>query len=302
MISYLSQMREEFNLKGMSNDKMRLNNHQTELEIGNDFNRRIRNDDTGETLQEIKVEDDERTTSFKTLLTEYNKNLAIAVTEDDKNEIKDKYENDKKTEARKYNKPTIMKVPENNEFNKKIQKAKKIALTHDKTNLNLNHSDLDIINDAIDKKKLFYRETKEKKKAIINDIDGMTKDMIKEIKRKNDIKKIQNENKKIENEKIENEKLKQDEINKNYLSNISLKGTATEIPTEDVEILSNLSNSMIRNKIDEIICADKSNTNITDNERNLINTIFVLNNISPLSKAAVSKDQAGAWLKKRNIV
>ena len=44
---------------------MRLNNYQTELEIGNDFNRRIRNDDTGESLQAIKTEDDERTTSFK---------------------------------------------------------------------------------------------------------------------------------------------------------------------------------------------------------------------------------------------
>ena len=178
---------------------MRLNNYQTELEIGNDFNRRIRNDDTGETLQEIKAEDDERITSFKSLLTEYNENYSDAITEDDKDEIKDKYENDKITQSRKYNKPTIMKVPENNEFNKKIQKAKKIALSHDRTNLNLNHSDLDIINDAIDKKKLFYREKKEKKKAILNYIDDMTKDMMKEIKRKNDLKKIQNENKKIEN-------------------------------------------------------------------------------------------------------
>ena len=119
---------------------------------------------------------------------------------------------------------------------------------------------------------------------------------------RSNIKKIQNENKKIENEKIENEKLKQDEINKNYLSNISLKGMPIEIEAEDVEVLSNLSKSAIRNKIDEIICVDKSNTNITDNERNLINTIFVLNNIKPLSIAAVNKDQASVWLKKRNIV
>ena len=292
----------QFNLKNMTNDKMRLNNYQTELEIGNDFNRRIRNDDTGETLQEIKAEDDERITSFKSLLTEYNENYSDAITEDDKDEIKDKYENDKITQSRKYNKPTIMKVPENNEFNKKIQKAKKIALSHDRTNLNLNHSDLDIINDAIDKKKLFYRETKEKKKAIINDIDDMTKDMIKEIKRKNDIKKIQNENKKIENEKIENERLNQDKINKDYLSSISFKDMPIEIPTEDVEILSNLSNSTIRNKIDEIICADKVNPKLTENEKNLINTILILNNINPLGAAGANKDQMSLWLKQRNII
>ena len=36
----------QFNLKGMTHNKMMVNNLQTELEIGNDFNRRIRNDDT----------------------------------------------------------------------------------------------------------------------------------------------------------------------------------------------------------------------------------------------------------------
>ena len=60
----------QFNLKGMTHAKMMLNNYQTELEIGNDFNRRLRYDDTNETLQEIAKEDDERTTTFKLLLAE----------------------------------------------------------------------------------------------------------------------------------------------------------------------------------------------------------------------------------------
>ena len=54
----------------MTHAKMMLNNYQTELEIGNDFNRRLRYDDTNETLQEIAKEDDERTTTFKLLLAE----------------------------------------------------------------------------------------------------------------------------------------------------------------------------------------------------------------------------------------
>ena len=60
----------QFNLKGMTDAKMMLINYQTELEIGNDFNRRLRYDDTNETLQEIAKEDDERTTTFKLLLAE----------------------------------------------------------------------------------------------------------------------------------------------------------------------------------------------------------------------------------------
>ena len=51
----------QFNLEGMTHNKMMVNSLQSELGIGNDFNRRLRNDETGETLQEIKEEDDERT-------------------------------------------------------------------------------------------------------------------------------------------------------------------------------------------------------------------------------------------------
>ena len=36
----------QFNLKGMTNKKMEISNYQTELGIGNDHNRRIRNDDS----------------------------------------------------------------------------------------------------------------------------------------------------------------------------------------------------------------------------------------------------------------
>ena len=56
---------------------MESSNYQTELGISNDLNRRIRNDDTGETLQEIATEDSERTAAFKILLTNYNKIIKI---------------------------------------------------------------------------------------------------------------------------------------------------------------------------------------------------------------------------------
>ena len=120
----------QFDLEGMTNDIMRVNNYQTELGQSTDLNRRIRNDDTGETLQEIAEEDNERITSFKTLLSEYNKNLVIATTQDDKDEVTNKYEEDKITQNRKYNKPTIMKIPENIKFNKNIEKLKKTQWQH----------------------------------------------------------------------------------------------------------------------------------------------------------------------------
>ena len=75
-----------------------------------------------------------------------------------------------------------------------------------------------------------------------------------------------------------------------------------EIEAEDVEVLSNLSKSAIRNKIDEIICADKSNNKLTDNEKTLINTILVLNNIKPLNATAENKDSVPRWLKESNII
>ena len=75
-----------------------------------------------------------------------------------------------------------------------------------------------------------------------------------------------------------------------------------EIANEDVEILSNLSNSTIRNKIDDMICADKVNKKLTEDEKKLINTILILNNINPLGAAAVNKDQMSLWLKQRKII
>ena len=200
---------------------MRLNNYQTELEIGNDFNRRIRNDDTGETLQEIKAEDDERTTSFKSLLNEYNKNLAIAVTEDDKDEIKDKYENDKITQNRKYNKPTIMKVSENNKFNIISEKTKKIAKKFD--NLKLEKPEItqsDYINELINDKKTFYRMTKEEKDDILNELSNANEGMNKEIEDKTaKASKIQKIGRNYI-KKVKDNKIKQDKINKEYLSYI----------------------------------------------------------------------------------
>ena len=76
-------------------------------------------------MQEIANEDDERTTAFKILLTDYNKNYVEAITIDDKNDVEDKYDSDSEITGKKYNKPTVMKVPENIRFRKELKHVKK---------------------------------------------------------------------------------------------------------------------------------------------------------------------------------
>ena len=301
----------QFDLEGMTNDKMRVNNYQTELGQSTDLNRRIRNDDTGETLQEIAEEDNERITSFKTLLSEYNKNLVIATTQDDKNEVTNKYEEDKITQNRKYNKPIIMKIPENIKFNKNIEKLKKTAKKYD----NLIHkkdTQTDFINEKFkDYKKTFYRETKANKNEVLNQMDSNNLNMNAEIlEHKNNAKKIQkigrNYIKKVQNQKIE-----QDKINKEYLSYIQPgkknydeddTDKPIEISADNITKIDNLTNNEIIKQIYEICGQQKSNKKLTIEEKNSINKILTNNGKDPLAPTASNKEQIGLWLSNRQII
>ena len=301
----------QFDLEGMTNDKMRINNYQTELGQSTDLNRRIRNDDTGETLQEIAEEDNERITSFKTLLSEYNKNLVIATTQDDKDEVTNKYEEDKITQNRKYNKPTIMKIPENIKFNKNIEKLKKTAKKYD----NLIHkkdTQTDFINEKFkDYKKTFYRETKANKNEVLNQMDSNNLNMNAEIlEHKNNAKKIQkigrNYIKKVQNQKIE-----QDKINKEYLSYIQPgkknydeddTDKPIEISADNITKIDNLTNNEIIKQIYEICGQQKSNKKLTIEEKNSINKILTNNGKDPLTPTASNKEQIGLWLSNRQII
>ena len=305
----------QFNLKGMTNDKMRLNNYQTELEIGNDFNRRIRNDDTGETLEEIKAEDDERTTSFKSLLNEYNKNLAIAVTEDDKDEVTNKYEEDKYTENKKYNKPTIMKVPEHIKFNKVVEKLKKTAKIYD--NLKLTKAnESDFINQKMkDYKKTFFREEQQNKELILNEMNDHNIKMGTAIlENKANAKKIQKAGRNYI-KKVKNEKIEQDNINKEYLSSIfpqneefseenpyrKVDDNTIKIDAKNVTVLNKSKNAIIRKQIFDICNKDILASKLTPTDQQSINEILFVNNKKLLGSRAVSKKNINGWLIERGI-
>ena len=62
----------QYNLHNVTHKKMMLNNIETQNDISNDFNRRIRESESGQPLQEIKNEDDERAESLKKLLDQFN--------------------------------------------------------------------------------------------------------------------------------------------------------------------------------------------------------------------------------------
>ena len=68
----------QYNLQNTDHEKMMLNNLETENEIGNEFNRRTRESDSGQPLQEIKKEDDERAQNLKKLLDEFNNDIRSA--------------------------------------------------------------------------------------------------------------------------------------------------------------------------------------------------------------------------------
>ena len=67
----------EFNLKNTDHKKMMINNLETEHEIPNDFNRRLRQSESGQSLEKIKTEDTERAKSPKLFMDEFNKEMII---------------------------------------------------------------------------------------------------------------------------------------------------------------------------------------------------------------------------------
>ena len=56
---------------------MMINNLETEHEIPNDFNRRLRQSESGQSLEKIKTEDTERAKSPKLFMDEFNKEMII---------------------------------------------------------------------------------------------------------------------------------------------------------------------------------------------------------------------------------
>ena len=143
-------------------------------------------------MQEIANEDDERTTAFKILLTDYNKNYVEAITIDDKNDVKDKYDSDSEITGKKYNKPTVMKVPENIRFRKELKQGKKIAKITDKLHFDVKReyiTDSDMFNNIETNKKKIYRYTKVEKEDELDKIEDYNEDMeIEILKRKISLK------------------------------------------------------------------------------------------------------------------
>ena len=292
----------------MNHNKMMVNSLQSELGIGNDFNRRLRNDETGETLQEIKTEDDERTKAYETLLTEYNKNLLIATTQDDKDEVTNKYEDDKKTEAKKYNKPTIMKIKENDHFNKVIEKSRKISKKYDslqeKNEEEKTHNE--VIENLFKNKKEFYRLTKEEKVDLLVKLMESNANMNKEIKIKEKFAEKISKNylKKVENKKIEKEKSDKEYLNflyNNQNEEEKTKDASIELPTASAFKLDKLEKFEIIEQINKI-CNLTASSYITPDERNTINKIFANNGYDVLGPKVTLKSNRDSWLKLRQII
>ena len=305
----------QFNLKGMTNDKMRINNYQTELGQSTDLNRRIRNDDTGETLQEIAEEDNERITSFKTLLSEYNKNLVIATTQDDKDEVTNKYEEDKYTENKKYNKPTIMKVPENIKFNKVVEKLKKTAKIYDNLKLTKGNES-DFINQKMkDYKKTFFREEKQNKELILDEMNEHNIKMGTAIlENKTNAKKIQKAGRKYI-KKVQNQKIEQDNINKEYLSSIFPQNEefsekspyqqqfddTIQIDSKNVTKIDNLTVDEVRQQITEI-CKKNIDVKLSPSEKIKVNKILINNGFQSLGATAINKQPILKWLSDPQVI
>ena len=158
---------DNFNLQNTDHKKMMLNNLETENEISNDFNRRTRESESGQTLQEIKNEDDERAENLKKLLDQFNidinKTNDNMFMNDDRNEIIDEIKKNIEILNNKYHRPRINKAIEDIEFENNINKLKKITKTKS--------------SDILDIKKQFYRQNSKQKK----ERNKEAKDIINEI-------------------------------------------------------------------------------------------------------------------------
>ena len=168
----------EFNLKNTDHKQMMKNNIETENDISNDFNIRTRQAESGQTIQEIKTEDQERAENLKLLLEQYNKvyddydaNNILFYDElpNKKNAVSDKL----KELDNKYHKPVINKAVEDVAFDKNVNTMKKILkgkLTND---------------EIIHGKKIFYRlknndHKKEFNDGITDNIDKFNEALLKD--------------------------------------------------------------------------------------------------------------------------
>ena len=162
----------EYNLKNTDHKKMMLNNIETENEISNDFNRRQRQSESGQPLQEIKNEDDERAQSLKKLLDQYNSDINAAKPIQEIEEYSDKI----KQLDNKYHRLKINKADEDIEFNNNIHKYKK--LNKEFTN-----------NDLLIEKRIYYSQNTKNKKIMNEEYKTEIDNEIEKLNNSNDIKK-----------------------------------------------------------------------------------------------------------------
>ena len=150
----------EFNLKNTDHKQMMKNNIETENDISNDFNIRTRQAESGQAIQEIKNEDQERAENLKLLLEQYNKDYDNSFFYRDLDNVKDATYDKLKELDNKYHKPVINKAVEDVAFDKNVNTMKKILkgkLTND---------------EIIHGKKIFYRLKNNDHKEEFN--DGIT--------------------------------------------------------------------------------------------------------------------------------
>ena len=212
----------KYNLKNTDHKKMMLNNIETENEISNDFNRRIRQSESGQPIQEIKNEDDERAENLKKLLDQFNSDIDKTndnmFMNDDRNDIIDETKEKIKKLNNKYHRPKVNKVTEDIEYNNNIIKKLNKTFT---------------IDDVKNAKKDFYRLNKHNKtvmnKELKNELDEVKRDKenesinnnlmnIEDINTKNELKR-EKENESINNNlmNIEDIKTKREKENENKI-------------------------------------------------------------------------------------
>ena len=211
---YIPDSYYQYNLKYTDHKKMIINNLETENEISNDFNRRSRENESGQPLQEIKKEDDERAESLKKLLDKFNSDINNAKTIQDEEDIIDKTNVKVKKLNIDYHRPKINKLIKDIDFNNKINEYK--LINKDFTN-----------DEAIDTKKYYYRQNKHNKKIINKEL----KDDIKNEKEKIELEK--------ENENINNNLMNIEDINtKNELKRVKENETINNnlMNIEDIRI------------------------------------------------------------------
>ena len=163
----------EFNLKNTDHKQMMKNNIETENDISNSFNIRTRQAESGQSIQEIQTEDQERAENLKLLLEQYNKDYDDTLFYEDLDDVKDATHDKLKELDNKYHKPVINKAVEDIAFDKNVNTMKKILkgkITND---------------EIIHGKKIFYRlknndHKKEFNDGITDNINKFNEDVLKD--------------------------------------------------------------------------------------------------------------------------